>query len=168
MITTRLSSLTVEDVPLLERVETATGLSFWGRENYARFLRDFPEYFGTKAMVFADSARGQFAGFLLARSIFENLEILKVGVWPEFHRRGIGTLLMKAAYAEGMRRGCERCFLEVRKSNRGAIDFYLAHKFALAGVRRNYYAEPVEDALIMERSFRGLSNTAQGAGGESR
>jgi ribosomal-protein-alanine acetyltransferase len=166
MITTRLSPLTLEDVPLLERMETATGLSFWGRENYIRFLRDFPEYFGTKATVFADSARGQFAGFLLARSIFENLEILKVGVSPEFHRRGIGTLLMKAAYAEGVRRGCERCFLEVRKSNRGAIDFYLTHRFVLSGVRRNYYAEPVEDALIMERSFHGLGGGAERACGE--
>jgi ribosomal-protein-alanine N-acetyltransferase len=167
MITTRLSALTMEDVPLLERVEAATGLSFWGRENYIRFLRDFPEYFGTKAMVFADSTRGRFAGFLLARSIFENLEILKVGVWPEFHRQGVGTLLMKAAYAEGIRRGCERCFLEVRKSNRGAIDFYFAHKFVLSGVRRNYYTEPVEDALIMERSFHWFGAAPRGEDGEA-
>jgi ribosomal-protein-alanine N-acetyltransferase len=153
MITTRLSELTIDDLPALERVEKATGLTFWGRENYSRFLREFPEYFGSKAVVFSGSVHGDFAGFLLARSIFENLEILKVGVSPEYHRKGIGTLLMRAAYSEGIKRGCQRCFLEVRRSNLSAINFYLAHQFSIAGVRRNYYSDPLEDALIMERPF---------------
>ena len=60
---------------------------------------------------------------------------------------------MRAAYGEGIRRGCHRCFLEVRKSNQAAIDFYIAHQFQIAGSRRNYYSDPMEDALIMERSF---------------
>ena len=140
MYHTKLSELTVADIPALEKVEKATGLCWWGSENYRRFLREFPEYFGSKAVVFPPSGPGKFAGFLLARSIFENLEILKVGVVPEFHRRGIGTLLMRAAYGEGIRRGCHRCFLEVRKSNQAAIDFYIAHQFQIAGSRRNYYS----------------------------
>ena len=148
-----LARLTVDDIPKLKELEEQANLSFWGEENYRRFLEEFPEYFGCKVIVMSAAGRQQLGGFLLARSLFENLEILKLGVFPEFQRNGFGTLLMEAAYAEGIRRGCSRCFLEVRKSNRGAIDFYQSHKFVLSGTRLNYYTSPVEDAWVMERSL---------------
>jgi ribosomal-protein-alanine N-acetyltransferase len=103
--------------------------------------------------VLKNGGNKDFAGFYLARSLFENLEILKVGVYPQYQRQGIGTQLMESAYAEGIRRGCRRCFLEVRKSNGNAIRFYHGHKFRIAGTRLNYYSDPVEDAWIMERDL---------------
>jgi ribosomal-protein-alanine acetyltransferase len=150
---TYLSVLTAEDIPSLQKLEDEARLSFWGSENYRRFLNEFPEYFGYKAVVIKDGARGNLAGFYLARSLFENLEILKVGVYTEYQRQGIGTQLMESAYAEGIRRGCRRCFLEVRKSNQNAVQFYYTHKFKIAGTRLNYYSDPVEDAWIMERNL---------------
>jgi ribosomal-protein-alanine N-acetyltransferase len=150
---TYLASLTIEDIPGLRQLEESTNLSFWGEDNYRRFLAEFPEYFGIKVAVLTAEGLWQMAGFFLARALFENLEILKVGVSPERQRRGLGTQLMEAAYAEGIRRGCTRCFLEVRKSNQGAIDFYLRHHFKFAGTRLNYYSNPVEDAWIMERTL---------------
>lgn len=145
--------LDVEDVPSLQFLEEQVKLAFWGKENYRHFLEEYPEYFGCKAVMLAESGQEQLIGFFLARSICENLEILKVGVFPECQRRGIGTQLMETAYAEGIRRGCNRCFLEVRKSNQGAIQFYYNHGFRIAGTRLNYYTNPVEDAWIMERSL---------------
>ena len=146
-----LARLTVEDIPSLQVLEEETNLSFWGVENYRRFLEEFPEYFGCKVVIMDQGSEGRLAGFLLARSLFECLEVLKLGVHTKLQRRGFGTMLMEAAYAEGMRRGCSRCFLEVRKSNQNAIRFYLGHKFRISGVRSDYYSDPVEDAWIMER-----------------
>jgi ribosomal-protein-alanine N-acetyltransferase len=146
-----LARLTVEDIPSLQVLERETSLSFWGVENYRRFLEDFPEYFGCKIVIMDQGSEERLAGFLLARSLFENLEVLKLGVHIELQRRGFGTMLMEAAYTEGLRRGCSRCFLEVRKSNQNAIRFYLGHKFWISGVRADYYSDPVEDAWIMER-----------------
>jgi [ribosomal protein S18]-alanine N-acetyltransferase len=148
-----LSRLTLEDIPALQALEEQTNLAFWGEENYRRFLNEFPEYFGCKVVVMAPGSGRNLAGFLLARSLFENLEVLKLGIFPEYQRRGFGTLLMEAAYAEGLRRGCCRAFLEVRKSNRGAIDFYERHKFRCVGLRAKYYTDPIEDAWIMERDL---------------
>jgi ribosomal-protein-alanine acetyltransferase len=145
--------LTVDDIPHLEKLENETHLAFWGAENYRRFLEEFPEYFGCKVVASGDQRGECVAGFLLARSLFDYLEVLKVGVSPDFQRRGIGTDLMEAAYSEGIRRGCRRCFLEVRKSNSGAIEFYHLHKFRIAGTRLNYYTDPIEDAWIMERDL---------------
>ena len=142
--------LTVDDIQQLESVEQQTRLSFWGVENYRKFLLEYPEYFGCKVVV-QEPDCNKLAGFLLARSLFDYLEVLKVGVSPEYQRQGIGTQLMEEAYAEGIKRGCRRCFLEVRKSNEGAIQFYYNHRFRIAGTRLNYYTDPIEDAWIMER-----------------
>ena len=148
-----LSRLMVEDIPALQALEQETNLAFWGADNYRRFLEEFPEYFGCKVIVMEDRGCRVLAAFVLARSLFENLEVLKLGVFPEYQRHGYGTMLMEAAYAEGMRRGCTRCFLEVRKSNATAIQFYTRHMFAVTGTRHNYYTDPVEDAWVMERSI---------------
>jgi ribosomal-protein-alanine N-acetyltransferase len=146
-----LACLTVDDVPMLKPLEDQVQLAFWGNENYRRFLKEFPEYFGCKAVLMSREGRETLVGFFLARSVCENLEILKVAVFPGCQRQGIGTQLMETAYAEGIRRGCRRCFLEVRKSNQKAIQFYYIHNFRIAGTRLNYYTNPVEDAWIMER-----------------
>jgi ribosomal-protein-alanine acetyltransferase len=150
---TYLGRLTAVDVPALEKIEGETGLAFWGKDNYCKFLEEYPEYFGYKVVLGDGSHRETLAGFYLARALFENLEILKVGVLPKYQRQGIGTRLMESAYAEGIRRGCRRCFLEVRKSNQTAIQFYQDHRFKIAGTRLNYYSNPVEDAWIMERAL---------------
>ena len=146
-----LARLTADDIPDLEVLEGLTNLSFWGAENYRKFLEEAPEYFGIKAIVLGSRGRREFAGFFLARAIVDNLEILKVGVAPSYQRQGIGSRLMESAYSEGMRRGCTRCFLEVRKSNRAATEFYHRQYFRTVGTRQNYYRDPIEDAWVMER-----------------
>ncbi len=152
-ITTYLSVLAPEDIPSLEKLELATGLNFWGELQYRRFLAELPEYFGCKITAIGNPSSNYTAGFFLARAVYETLEILKIGVLPELQNRGIGTELMKAAYAEGIRRGCERCLLEVRKSNEKAIRFYHGQKFRLTLCRQDYYTNPVEDAWVMERDL---------------
>jgi [ribosomal protein S18]-alanine N-acetyltransferase len=148
-----IARLTIEDVSTLQSLEDRVSLAFWGEDNYKRFLEEFPEYFGCKAVTMIDSNPEKLVGFFLARAIYDNLEILKLGVFPECQRHGIGTELMENAYAEGLRRGCTRCFLEVRKSNQNAIQFYYDQNFRIAGTRINYYTDPIEDAWIMERAL---------------
>ena len=151
---TYFARLEIADITALEDLEREAGLNSWGEQHYRRFLGEFTEYFGCKATVLSgQGGNGLLSGFFLARSIYEHLEILKVGVLPRYQNQGIGSQLMEAAYAEGTRRGCLRCFLEVRKSNENAVRFYLGQRFKIAGSRQNYYTGPVEDAWIMERAL---------------
>jgi ribosomal-protein-alanine acetyltransferase len=145
-----IAPLTVQDIDELEPLEELTHLCFWGCEHYRRFLGQ-PEYFSRKAVTVLGPGMTKMVGFFLARGVLENLELLKIGIYPEYQNLGIGTKLLNVAFAEGSRRGCLRCFLEVRKSNEQAIQFYYRHQFKLAGERSNYYTEPLEDALVMER-----------------
>ena len=150
---TYLSVLTEADLTGVELVELETNLTFWGEENYRKFLLKCPEYFGAKAVVLVEPGKWEVGGFHLSRAVYENLEILKIGVLRRHQRSGIGSHLLEAAYAEGIRRGCSRCFLEVRKSNEAAIQFYLRHRFRFTGSRQRYYHDPVEDAWVMERAL---------------
>ena len=75
--------------------------------------------------------------------------ITTVAVDPDWHRRGIGTRLLLAISRAGIVHGCTGLTLEVRISNEAAQGMYRTFGYAPAGVRKNYYAESNEDALIM-------------------
>jgi len=57
---------------------------------------------------------------------------------------------METAYAEGIQRGCSRCFLEVESPIKRHSVYY-NQNFRIAGTRLNYYTDPVEDAWVMEK-----------------
>ena len=142
---------TTELIPFLGVLEEAVGLPFWGIDSYQRFLEDFSEYFGF--CLIQEHTRSHLTGFSLARAAFEDFELLKIGVAPEFQHIRLGTRLLEKTFLEAKRRGCTRCFLEVRKSNLKAIRFYFANGFRATGERINYYSNPVEDAWLMEQQF---------------
>lgn len=75
--------------------------------------------------------------------------ITTVAVDPNWHRRKIGTRLMLVTAREGIRRGARALTLEVRMSNKAAQELYRAFGFRPAGIRKNYYMETNEDALVM-------------------
>ncbi len=90
------------------------------------------------------------AGFAVYHVSFEDAELYNLAVGKDFRRRGFGRALLDAVLTRAKERGAERMFLEVRRSNAPAIALYRAAGFAVCGVRRNYYALPTEDALLMD------------------
>jgi ribosomal-protein-alanine N-acetyltransferase len=68
---------------------------------------------------------------------------------PTWHRRQVGTVLLLDQVRAALARGTRHLTLEVRASNSAAQVLYRRFGFAPAGVRRNYYAETGEDAIIM-------------------
>ena len=147
----RIFPLAPEHIPFLEALEGDADLPFWGADNYRRFLEDISGYFGF--CLIPETDEKCLAGFSLARATFEDMELLKIGVTPEFQRLGFGTKLLDETLEEGGMRACTRCFLEVRKSNQKAIQFYSVNGFKIVGARLDYYSNPVEDAWIMERQI---------------
>jgi [ribosomal protein S18]-alanine N-acetyltransferase len=75
--------------------------------------------------------------------------VTTIAVDPEWHRHGIGARLLLAISRAGIARGCTGLTLEVRVSNDAAQGLYRRFGYAPAGVRKNYYAESNEDALVM-------------------
>ncbi|MGE0446701.1 MAG: ribosomal protein S18-alanine N-acetyltransferase [Vicinamibacterales bacterium] len=91
------------------------------------------------------------AGFCAFWLVFDEIHINNIAMRPAFRGRGIGTALMHHVLAEGRARGARRATLEVRASNEAARRLYERLGFYVAGARKNYYSQPVEDALILWR-----------------
>ncbi|HEM4814044.1 TPA: ribosomal protein S18-alanine N-acetyltransferase [Streptococcus suis] len=88
----------------------------------------------------------ELVGFLAVQMVLDEMEILQIAVKADFQRLGIASLLMAAVMDwEG------DIFLEVRESNSAAQALYTRQHFTKIGKRKDYYRNPVEDAVIMKR-----------------
>lgn len=85
-------------------------------------------------------------GFLAVQTVMDEMEILQIAVRADFQRLGIASQLMAAVMDwDG------DIFLEVRESNSAAQALYTRQHFTKIGKRKDYYRNPVEDAVIMKR-----------------
>jgi [ribosomal protein S18]-alanine N-acetyltransferase len=89
------------------------------------------------------------AGFCSFWLVFDEIHINNVALRPALRGQGLGTALMRHVLREARQLGARRATLEVRASNAGARRLYERLGFRLEGTRRNYYTNPVEDALIL-------------------
>ena len=99
------------------------------------------------------------AGFLGAWHAADETHVITVGVRRAYRGRGVGELLLIAVIEQAYARGASIVTLEVRPSNFVARNLYGKYGFGVSGVRKGYYADDREDALIMtagpirERSY---------------
>lgn len=100
-------------------------------------------------MCFVALENSRVIAYVIGRMIAPEGEIYRVAVDEKYRRRGIGYRLLSFMLKTERGRGLETVFLEVRQRNAAAIALYRAHGFKDAGIRKNYYQNPTDDALIM-------------------
>jgi [ribosomal protein S18]-alanine N-acetyltransferase len=134
------------DIPAVLEIEKECFLSAWSFEGYKNeLLRD-------DAKIVIAENKGEITGFAATRLITSanEGEILNIAVRRQFQNQGIGTLLLKEIIDFFKSNAIKSVWLEVRKSNFTARDFYRRNGFILCGERKNYYTNPLEDALVMK------------------
>lgn len=102
--------------------------------------------------VAAGAGDGGIRAYCVYRVMADEMEILDVAVHPAWRRRGLARWLLRYAMAKAARAGARRAYLEVRRSNGGAMALYAELGFARVAVRRAYYQGPTEDALVLARN----------------
>lgn len=133
------------DADAVHRIlQGSPGAANWSRAGLAELARQ-P---GTLTLI--SQAGTGITGFIIARQLADEAEVLNIAVSPKYRRAGHGSALLLAALAELHNRDIHRVFLEVRRSNAPAIAFYQKHGFVPIGSRKAYYHDPIEDALLME------------------
>lgn len=90
-------------------------------------------------------------GFALTWRAADEVHLLDLAVDPGARRRGIGRALLRAVLEDAERSGAALVVLEVRASNDAALALYGALGFARTGVRRAYYSDNGEDAIVMQK-----------------
>jgi len=128
-------------------VEAESFSNPWTREMYAWELRN--RSVCHILVVRTDECR--VAGFCAFWLVFDEIHINNLALRPRFRAQGIGTALLERVLVEARQLGARRATLEVRASNERARRLYERLGFYVAGVRRHYYTDPVEDALILWR-----------------
>ena len=100
----------------------------------------------------AKSDSGELLSYVIGRVIVPEGEIYRVATLPGARRRGIAYRLIDYALKTEKGRGLESVFLEVREKNVPARNLYKSYGFIEAGVRKAYYKNPPDNAIIMMKT----------------
>jgi ribosomal-protein-alanine N-acetyltransferase len=92
-------------------------------------------------------------GYYLIWFLEDMVHLINIAVAGRFHRKGIGTVLLDEILAEATNNGKRYIALEVRVSNKTAQLFYDKFHFDKIGVRKRYYSDNFEDAVLMIRDL---------------
>lgn len=141
----RIEPLRRRHVPAVSRIERLVSANPWSADLFRGELA-LPE--ATRCYRVARTG-GRLVGFGGLMFVLDEAHVTTLSVHPDHQGRRIGTRLLAVLAREARARGTAALTLEVRAGNEPAKALYRRFGFAPAGVRKNYYAEVGEDALIM-------------------
>lgn len=92
-------------------------------------------------------------GYVGSQTVLGETDMMNIAIHPDYRKQGIATELISALIEALNERGSHSLMLEVRASNEPAKSLYLKMGFDVVGVRKNYYRNPREDALILRKEW---------------
>jgi ribosomal-protein-alanine N-acetyltransferase len=133
-----------DDATMIAAMEEEYFSDAWSRKDIFTYICS-----GDSMSFVATDDSGVVIAYMLGRIIAPEGEIYRIAVDERHRRRGIGYRLLSFALKTERGRGLESIFLEVRSKNEAAIALYRAYGFEDIGIRKNYYKNPSDDAIVM-------------------
>ncbi len=125
----------------VEKLASAVGLSLSVERERGR----------SESRLLVAASEGNVVGFVVAWLLPPELEVLDVGVDPDYRRLGVGRALLGELFARAEGEGVESVFREVRASNTAALSLYRSLGFEKFDERKRYYSDG-EDAWVLRRT----------------
>ena len=133
------------------RIEEACFSAPWTRKMLEAELSGNPfAHFLVSRQEGTHSSSGVIVGYLCYWIVFEEIRLMNLAVIESMRHRGIAKSLVATALQTGISQSAHRAVLEVRASNHAAQRLYKKFGFSQTAVRPKYYANPEEDAVLME------------------
>jgi [ribosomal protein S18]-alanine N-acetyltransferase len=143
----RIRDMRSGDVDAVIEIERISFPTPWSRRLFEEELhRDF-----SSALVACEDPDGPMLGYAVCWTVSGESHLLNIAVRPEMRDRGVGRALLRECIRRGARKGARKIYLEVRPTNAPAIHLYESEGFIFVGIRRNYYTDTGEDALLFSR-----------------
>ena len=139
------------DVAVVAVIERASFGDPWSAEAFRELLEMRDAIF----LVATRRSPETVAGYVIARVVADEADVLNLAVSPAERGRGLGGELLDAGLAAVIDKGAREVFLEVRESNVAALALYGSREFMTISRRGRYYRNPVEDALLLRRAIEG-------------
>ena len=144
--------ITIRPMVLADLAEVSViegeNLSPWSAESLAKELVVLQ---AIQCVAVAENA--QILGWFACRVIWPEAELLKIAVKKTNRKSGIGRFLLEHLVGELQKRKIGSLFLEVRSSNRTALNFYEKYNFLHVGSRPAYYTDPPDSAMILKKKL---------------
>ncbi|AOH42268.1 ribosomal-protein-alanine N-acetyltransferase [Anaerolineaceae bacterium oral taxon 439] len=140
-----IEKMTGDDVRAVREIDSRSAALPWPLSSYEYEVR---HNLAGRATV-ARSRDGLILGFLMAWLIVDEFHVANIAVDTPFRRLGIGYALMRQGLIAANRDNARQSFLEVRISNRPAIELYEKIGYETVSIRKGYYRDNNEDALNM-------------------
>lgn len=134
-----------EHLPLVASLEKATFSAPWTEKSLEFFLEEL-----NFCVILLEN--GELASYCTVSTVLDEAQIINVATNSCFKRMGMAQSVLGAVFEECLRRGVVSISLEVRESNEGAISLYQKLGFEVLGKRKNFYTDPVENALVMVKN----------------
>jgi ribosomal-protein-alanine N-acetyltransferase len=136
-----------QDLKMVAEIEKENFSSPWNE-------KDFETYINREGTVFLTACENEkTVGYIGLISAADEADITNVSVLKSERKHGIGNALVVKAVEEALKLGVKKIFLEVRKSNEAAVSLYKKNGFEQVGIRKDYYHNPTEDALLMLKNI---------------
>lgn len=137
--------MTVEDLEQVEAIDQDLFTDPWSKEGFLSFLMK------DNTMMFVVEEKGDLLGFSSLMYALDEGDVLNIGVRKDRQREGIGQFMMDSMMRMAAGIGVNIIHLEVRESNETAIRMYERLGFERDGIRKNYYQNPKENAILMTK-----------------
>lgn len=132
-----------EDISEVLKIERLSFTTSWSEASF------YNELYSINSIIRIAEFNGIVIGYICVKHIVDECHILNLAVHPDHRRHGIAAILLNDAIVKLRLHGCRFFYLEVRTSNYAARKMYERFGFNMAGIRKSYYANPVEDAVVM-------------------
>lgn len=143
-----------DDIPEILEIENRCFKSPWTKNLFKEeYDLGHSKVFVAKKPVTDDTS---IVGYLCFWLVIDEAHVLKLATHPDFRRHGIATRLISFCLEASIRAGAGEITLEVRESNLPALALYKRFGFKAKGIRRRYYSDSLEDAIIMWLRLDGL------------
>lgn len=139
-----IKKVTKENISDITLIEQACFSIPWTEQSIAASAGSETAYFN---IAFIDEKP---AGYMSMQIVLGEGDIMRVAVLPEFRRLGVGRALLQDCFSYNT---LDTVFLDVRENNIPAIKLYESFGFKNIGVRKNYYSDPTENAVMMKKKF---------------
>lgn len=135
---------TLEDVDLIYAVEEKSFQTPWSKESFENEINN-----NKFAYYYVLELENKIVGYAGMWIILDEAHITNIAIAPSARGKKLGEALLKFLMEKAKYYGAEKMTLEVRASNSIAQGLYNKLNFKKTGIRKNYYADSIEDAVIM-------------------